>query len=203
MTKPAPDLKPGGTKHDSGKPMVSLLDSEWLLGTAAVLTFGAKKYAPHNWRQGFPYSRVMDALQRHLLAFNGGQDLDEETGLSHLYHASCCLMFLSSMKENHPELDDRYKKESASAVAVAVEVETPQAVPPIQSEALIEKKAPSHDNIPRPICVNTGLASSDCACNICESGRVLSSGYRVFSHPERASCECASCYSARRRNTQY
>lgn len=166
----------GGTKHDLGKPMVSLLDSQWLLGTAAVLTFGAKKYAPHNWRAGFQYSRLMDALQRHLLAFNGGEDLDQETGLSHLHHASCCLMFLSSMKENRPDLDDRFKEpkwapwedapseqETRMARATALakrgqEVVEAQSGSPIQGASLTEKKAQSHDNS------NSNSRNGSCTC---------------------------------------
>ena len=99
----------GGTKHDSGKPPMSLLDTKWLTGVAEVLGFGAKKYAAHNWRKGIAYSRLSDAALRHLMAFNAGEDLDPESGLPHLHHASCCLMFLSNMSATRPELDDRWK----------------------------------------------------------------------------------------------
>ncbi len=102
-------VKEGGTKHDGGKPPMSLLDRQWLEGTAKVLAFGAQKYAAHNWRAGIAYSRLSDAALRHLMAFIDGEDIDLESGLSHLYHASCCLMFLSNMSETRPDLDDRYK----------------------------------------------------------------------------------------------
>ena len=105
----APLAAVGGTKHDAGKPPMSLLDSKWLTGVAAVLGFGAKKYAAHNWRSGIAYSRLSDAALRHLMAFNDGEDLDPESGLPHLHHASCCLMFLSNMSATRPELDDRWK----------------------------------------------------------------------------------------------
>jgi hypothetical protein len=98
-----------GTKHDSGKARMSLLDSSWLLGVAEVLGFGEKKYAAHNWRKGLSVSRLMDAAARHQAAFNDGEDLDPESGKSHLYHASCCLMFASWMIKNRPDLDDRFK----------------------------------------------------------------------------------------------
>ena len=106
----APLAAVGGTKHDSGKPPMSLLDRKWLVGVAEVLGFGAQKYAAHNWRSGFKYSRLSDAALRHLTAFIDGEDLDPESGLSHLHHASCCLMFLSNMSVTHPELDDRWKE---------------------------------------------------------------------------------------------
>jgi len=98
-----------GVKHDSGKPMMSLLDSEWKEGVARVMTFGAKKYAAHNWRKGISVSRLLDAAYRHQDAFNKGEDLDPESGESHLFHASCCLQFASWMVKHRPDLDDRYK----------------------------------------------------------------------------------------------
>lgn len=101
-----------GLKYDTNKPPLELLCKGWLEGTANVLGFGAKKYARHNWTKGIEYSRLMGAALRHLMAFNSGEDTDSESGLSHLYHASCCLMFLSEMQKLHPELDDRYKAQN-------------------------------------------------------------------------------------------
>jgi hypothetical protein len=104
----AAEAPKGGTKYDSGKPPMSLLDPTWKAGVAKVLGFGAEKYDAHNWRKGFKYSRLIDAAERHLDAFTSGEDLDSESGLCHLYHASCCLMFLSNMYETRKDLDDRY-----------------------------------------------------------------------------------------------
>lgn len=99
------------SKNDLGKPRMELISSKFLVGLAKVLTHGAKKYAAHNWRKGLAYSRVYGALQRHLAAWNDGEDLDAETGLSHLYHAACELMFLAEFAETRPDLDDRWKAE--------------------------------------------------------------------------------------------
>lgn len=101
---------PQGTKYDEGKPMMSLIDPYVLTEMARVLTFGAKKYDPDNWRKGFNLRRILDACLRHITAWSSGQDLDEETGLSHLAHAMCCLMFLMWLYKFRPELDDRYKE---------------------------------------------------------------------------------------------
>lgn len=98
-----------GVKHDQGKEPLALLSTVWLLGVARVMGFGAVKYAAHNWRQGLQRSRLVSAAMRHILAYNEGEDKDPETGLSHLDHASCCLMFAREMHETHSELDDRYK----------------------------------------------------------------------------------------------
>lgn len=100
---------PSGQKYDQEKPRMDLLDSSWLEGVAQILTFGAKKYAAHNWRGGIELSRLIAAAMRHIASFNAGEDLDPESGKPHLYHASCCLMFASWMFNNRPDLDDRYK----------------------------------------------------------------------------------------------
>lgn len=101
-----------GIKHDSDKAPMSLLSREALERTAEVLAFGAKKYAAHNWRRGFEWSRPLSAAQRHLLAFQDGEDRDPESGLSHLAHAMCCIMFLLEFEKTHRELDDRWKPET-------------------------------------------------------------------------------------------
>ena len=38
--------------------------------------------------------RIVGAMQRHLLAYQDGEKIDPESGLSHLYHASFGLMVL-------------------------------------------------------------------------------------------------------------
>jgi len=83
------------TKFDSGKPRPELLPSAALLEISKVMAFGAKKYGDNNWREGgFDWTRIMGAMQRHLLAFNDGEDLDPETGLSHIAHVGCNALFL-------------------------------------------------------------------------------------------------------------
>lgn len=85
-----------GRKDDEGKVKYDLLPSEYLEATASVLTFGAGKYEDRNWEKGMSWGRVFGALMRHLWAWWNPlvPDTDEETGYSHLWHASCCLCFL-------------------------------------------------------------------------------------------------------------
>lgn len=83
-----------GAKFDTGKTRLDLLSPVFLEQTAEVLGFGADKYEAHNWAKGIAYSRVFAALLRHLWAWWRGERLDPESGLTHLAHASCCLMFL-------------------------------------------------------------------------------------------------------------
>lgn len=98
-----------GMKHDQEKPALQYLSAIWVNDVGRVLSFGAKKYAGHNWRKGIHQSRLLAACLRHVFAFMSGEDNDPETGLSHLSHASCCLMFAHELHKTKPEFDDRYK----------------------------------------------------------------------------------------------
>lgn len=82
-----------GLKYDDGKPMMHLLEPKWIVGTAEVLTMGAKKYAPNNWKR-VNRKKYEDAIFRHLMAYLSGEKNDIESGKSHLYHINCCSMFL-------------------------------------------------------------------------------------------------------------
>lgn len=99
----------GGVKKDQGKEPMGLLAGEWLFGVARILRFGAAKYSKNNWRNGLAYSRLFDALMRHMWAWNTGEQTDAETGESHLLHASACIMFLYIMTLERPDQDDRWK----------------------------------------------------------------------------------------------
>lgn len=103
--------KQTGVKHDSGKAKVSLIPTRAIIEEAKVMGFGEVKYGSHNWRNGIAWSRVLDAILRHLLAYKEGEDLDPETGISHIAHARCGTAFLLEYEISHKELDDRPKKE--------------------------------------------------------------------------------------------
>ena len=85
----------GGRKFDGGKIRYGLLPPLALKATADVLTFGAEKYEPNNWKH-VPDSlnRYFDAAQRHMWAFKEGEQIDSDSDRHHLAHAICCLMFL-------------------------------------------------------------------------------------------------------------
>jgi hypothetical protein len=81
-------------KRDKGKLMLSLIEPEFIQGTAMVLTLGAEKYEIDNWKKCDDTKRYKDALLRHVYDYLNGDKFDDETGVSHLYHACCNLMFL-------------------------------------------------------------------------------------------------------------
>ncbi len=84
-------------KFDGKKPMVALVEPQYILGTAQVMTFGMSKYGKDNWKQNMDDAvlRLYSAAMRHMLQFREGEVIDPESGLSHLYHASCNLMMLN------------------------------------------------------------------------------------------------------------
>lgn len=89
-----------GRKFDTDKPMMGLIPPLAEEALARVLTFGAKKYAPGNWRKVEDKERrYMDAMLRHLNAHRRGEKADPETGESHLAHAACCVMFMLELEE--------------------------------------------------------------------------------------------------------
>ena len=90
-----------GKKFDQDRPDWSLLPLNLLSGVVKVLTFGAKKYARDNWMHvPDAKNRYSAALMRHFAAWQSGEKVDEETGLSHLHHIGCCLVFLIWFEEN-------------------------------------------------------------------------------------------------------
>lgn len=113
----------GAARFDTGKAQLELISPIAMVGLAKILTFGAKKYAPNNWRKGMSWSRCIGSLKRHLAAFEAGIDLDYDencegckagtclnhTGLLHIDQILCNAMFLSEYARTHKELDDRYK----------------------------------------------------------------------------------------------
>lgn len=84
-----------GRKDDSSKLRYSLLPSGTVNQVVQVLEFGSTKYADNNWQKvDNSRTRYYDAAMRHIDAWWHGEKTDSETGLHHLAHAICCLMFL-------------------------------------------------------------------------------------------------------------
>lgn len=96
-----------GLRYNKGKPRFDLLPPIALEEISKVLTYGAEKYEPWNWSKGFNHTDVLASLQRHLNAWTRGEDIDPETGLSHLAHAGCNIMFLIDLAKLRPDLDNR------------------------------------------------------------------------------------------------
>ena len=115
----SPAEKMAGKKFDDDKDRIDLFPPEAIFAISRVLTFGARKYSARNWEAGMKWGRVFGALMRHMWAWWGGQgpttksflfgDLDEETEMSHLWHAGCCIVFLIAFEERGVGEDDRLR----------------------------------------------------------------------------------------------
>lgn len=111
--------KIGGKKYDGDKPRMSLLIdgcARALLAVGDVLTFGAKKYADHDWinvENGI--ERYTSALIRHMAAKGAGQEFDPESGLSHSAHVACNAVFILELELRKKESIEKFDQESKEA----------------------------------------------------------------------------------------
>lgn len=83
-------------KNDAGKPDMTLVTYAMLEDAVKVLMFGEKKYARFNYRNPSPgfEQRLLAAVMRHMTKANGGEELDDESGLPHLAHALATLLMV-------------------------------------------------------------------------------------------------------------
>lgn len=106
MTKSDRNLPAEGERslrYNTGKPDYSLIPIAAMQEAAKVLEYGASKYERDNWRRPTHWSVSFACLQRHLAAWQSGEDNDPESGRNHLGHAMCNILQMLDMLENHPE----------------------------------------------------------------------------------------------------
>ena len=103
-----------GIKQADGKLKVGLIPSQIIEGLASVYTWGCTgkvpPYPARNWEKGISFTEIYSATQRHLLAWWRREDNDQESGLSHLWHAmwGCgALAFYSLFSAKYLKFDDR------------------------------------------------------------------------------------------------
>ncbi len=99
-------------KYDGGKPRISLIPTDYLDGLMKVLEFGACKYEVDNWKKCKDPIRFYDAAFRHMEAVRGGEELDPESGIAHMYHVACDIMMYQWLTENKEKSDDRFARVS-------------------------------------------------------------------------------------------
>jgi hypothetical protein len=99
------------TGGEKGQKLAQLgsIDPGALLDVARVAGYGATKYSRNNYLRGYDWSLSFDALQRHLLAFWSGEDIDPESGLPHLAHASWHTLALLAFMRHNLGTDDRWQ----------------------------------------------------------------------------------------------
>lgn len=100
-------------KGEAGKlkPQLHLLPTAALEAAAGALSLGASKYGPWNWRGGqVASSTYTGAMLRHLLAWRDGEDIDPESGVSHLGHVIANCAILLDAAQHGTLVDDRPEK---------------------------------------------------------------------------------------------
>ena len=105
-----------GVKYDSKKPKMNLLPPKAIVEVAKVLTFGAQKYGPENWKELEDLqNRYLAGALRHIFAHMDGEQLDPETGLSHMAHALCCLLFKLEIELENAKIEEERPRETDTA----------------------------------------------------------------------------------------
>lgn len=96
-----------GMRFNQGKTRFDLLEPFAIEQLAQIFTYGAGKYADHNWLKGLPWMSVVASLKRHLSQFENGEDYDNESNLLHMAHVAWNAMALVSFYKHRPEFDNR------------------------------------------------------------------------------------------------
>tara|TARA_R110000868_G_scaffold7545_1_gene40623 strand:- start:998 stop:1273 length:276 start_codon:yes stop_codon:yes gene_type:complete len=87
-----------GIKYDTDKRDFTLLPWDSVEQIVQVLEFGAQKYSRDNWRYVEDAKhRYTKAALRHMIAYTKGEVDDPESGMPHLAHLGCCLLFLMEL----------------------------------------------------------------------------------------------------------
>lgn len=102
---------------------------------------GARKYGRHNYRAaGVRASVYYDALFRHMGAWWEGEDIDKESGLSHITKALACLtvlrdsMLLGNWEDDRPPKFPLGWVQELNKKAADIIEKYPNAVPPFMEK---------------------------------------------------------------------
>lgn len=114
-----------GRKDDDGKVKMHLLPWAALIQVAKVLMFGEKKYGRDNWREVEHWNdRYISAALRHIAAWESGETADPDSGLPHVAHAACSLLFVAWLWEREEKRRGRKAYEEAQIRAAVGAITT-------------------------------------------------------------------------------
>lgn len=108
-----PDCKETNPKDAVGikKPPFSTVPAQVTNEVGVAMLEGAMKYGRHNYRQtGVRASVYYDAAMRHLTSYWEGEDIDPDSGLSHIAKAIASLYVMRDAQINKKFTDDRPPK---------------------------------------------------------------------------------------------
>lgn len=90
--------------------LFSVIPTAALVHLGEVMKLGANKYGAFNWRETkVPAEVYVDAAGRHLLSWFDGENIDPESGMSHLAHVMACCAIIIDAQENGMLDDNRPK----------------------------------------------------------------------------------------------
>ena len=104
------ETKPTNPKDAIGirKAPLSCVPASVLLETGTAMLEGASKYGRHNYRAvGVRASVYYDATMRHMMQWWEGEDIDPDSGLSHVTKAIASLVVLRDAMIQQKLTDDR------------------------------------------------------------------------------------------------
>jgi len=125
------------------KPPVWLVPASATIIEAEVFRLGAAKYGPYNWREKKVRATIyIAAALRHLYSALDGEDVDPESGQSHIAHARACCGILLDAQATGNLIDDRPAKGAAAKLIAK----------------LTQKRAPSkkHPTVAESVCIAEG-----------------------------------------------
>ncbi|WP_051264107.1 dATP/dGTP diphosphohydrolase domain-containing protein [Rhizobium leucaenae] len=97
------------------KPSAQFIPPVAILEESAVMALGAAKYGAFNWQdEPIDATTYYSAAIRHLLQWFSGEDVDQESGASHLAHVRACMAILLDAQASGRLVDDRPECASAS-----------------------------------------------------------------------------------------
>jgi len=84
------------------KNRTSSIPPQFILALGRVMQHGADKYGKYNWRETpIDAADYVDAINRHFIAWWSGEDLDPDSGESHLVHlAACCCVVWDAIQQD-------------------------------------------------------------------------------------------------------
>jgi len=94
-------------RFDDGKDRMELVPVSMFKALAKVFGAGADKYGDFNWQKGFPWLQPYASCMRHLTAWWEGEDIDQESGLPHIYHAAANIAMLVEFIDKNKGRDNR------------------------------------------------------------------------------------------------
>jgi hypothetical protein len=96
------------------KPSAQFIPPAAIIEESAVMALGAAKYGAYNWQDDpVDATTYYSAAIRHLLQWFSGEDIDSESGASHLAHVRACMAILIDAKASGKLIDDRPRCASA------------------------------------------------------------------------------------------